>query len=408
MTRGRLSRLVWPVVILALAACDSSKHELVLAVSVEEPAPAVGETVKSTLEAGNFALSIETAPDLAEVITGVQDRTIDLAIIEEPDRPIPGIVTLAPLYPSVLHILHKRGDAIEDFDALIRDAKIYAGPPGGAAQQLLAQLASDFGVTESDYVLLDNPWAIVPDVYFVFGGLLSPDSTAQLSDYTLFSFASEGDYPGATVADGIALRHHHLQPFVLPKSIYGHFSDRAVLTLSIRSVLIASAAMDSELAHDIAYALFMNAQEISQPYPLVTRELKTDFSATNLMIPLHQGTQRFLNRDGPSFVERNAEVIALYFTFALTALSGLVALYRHRLQIRKDRVDEYMVKLLTIRTAMQENDSNVGDCRERVVSVQSEVINLLVDERITADASLLSFLMQSNQLLGELDRRAPR
>jgi len=37
--------------------------------------------------------------------------------------------------------------------------------------------------------------------------------------------------------------------------------------------------------------------------------------------------------------------------------------------------------------------------------VQQEVLNLLIDERVAADASLLAFLSISNQIINELDRR---
>jgi len=37
--------------------------------------------------------------------------------------------------------------------------------------------------------------------------------------------------------------------------------------------------------------------------------------------------------------------------------------------------------------------------------VQQDVLNLLIDERVAADTSLMAFLSLSNQIINELDRR---
>lgn len=390
----------------SIAGCARDERTLTLAVSTEEPAPAIAEAVRTTLNDRGFKVSIETATDPADAMLAISERRIDIAIVEEPHRTPPGVMTLVPLYPSVLHVLHKQVSEPAGLEAVIRGAKIYAGPSGGAADRLLTNLARDFDVPRDAFEVLDYPWPVVPDVYFVFGGLLSRDSIAELSDYQLFSFGATDAVPGTTIVDGIVLRHHNLRPFILPEGVYGRFSDGAVLTLSTRSLLIASDAMDDELAYDIAETLFKNARAISEPYPLVARELSEELGATDLVLPLHEGSRRYLDRDRPGFIERNAEVIALYFTIVITALSGLVAAYRYRAQVKKDRVDAYFTRLIEVRQALSEPDADRAMCRQHLIEVQREVLELLIDERITADSSLLAFVIQSNQMLNELDRPA--
>ena len=63
------------------------------------------------------------------------------------------------------------------------------------------------------------------------------------------------DIPGGSVADGIVLKHHHLKPFLLPKSVYYALNNDPVVTLSIRSVLIAHEDFNSEFALEIASQL---------------------------------------------------------------------------------------------------------------------------------------------------------
>ena len=301
-----------------------------------------------------------------------------------------------------------RNEDSADFVDLIRGASVYAGPSSGAAHRLFMQLTKDFNIGKGEYELLDNPWTQSPDVYFIFGGLLSDESIAQLVGYRLFSFGANSDVEGGSVADGVVLKHHHLRPFLLPKGVYHTLSDEAVLTLSIRSVLVASDSFDEELAYDIAWTLFNQSQEIAMRYPLVTRELNESVQPTELMLPLHEGTRRYLDRDRPGYIERHVDVLALYFTIIFTLLTGGFAYFRYRSQVRKDRVDVFYAQLLVIRDKMQnsEEPSIFAACYKEVLVVQREVLGLLVDERIAADTSLIAFVNLSNQMIDELERRS--
>ena len=89
----------------------------------------------------------------------------------------------------------------------------------------------------------------------------------------------------------------------------------------------------------------------------------------------------------------------------IALVSGAFALYRHRLQVRKDRVDTFFDRLLEIRETMADSTADPAASRARVLAVQREVLQLLINEKIAADASLVTFMSQSNQMLAELDQR---
>jgi len=367
----------------------------------------VARTIQSLLGDRGHPTSINVMTDSSAVVAAIQSGEVDLALMDEPEHPIRGVVTLAPLYPSVLHVLHNKNEKVESFADLIRGSTVYPGPAGGAAHRLLLRLAGNFGVQESEYQVLDNPWTVDPDVYFVFGGLLSDSSVEQLSEYRLFSFAARGDLAGTSVADGIVLRHHHLRTFLLPKGLYHGLSNEATTTLSIRTVLIANENFETRLAVDIVSGLFGKAHDIAMSYPLVTQELTTNMDPSGLILPLHTGTQRYLDRDKPGLVERYVEVLALSVTLIFALLSGGLALYRYRERERKDRVDIYFTRILEIRREMEiaNKADDLHACHKRAIEVQHEVLNLLIEERVNADASLLAFLSLSNQVINEIDQR---
>ena len=392
---------------ILLSACKDDGPKKTLAFSTELPAPAISETVKKQLAEEGFVIELAEAANPSEIFISIQNRTIDLGVLEEPDHPISGVMTIAPLYPSVLHVLHKAKEKPSNFMTLIRGASIYAGPPGGAADRLLRQLAKDFNIALAEFEILDNPWTFTPDVYFIFGGLLTNESVEQLSAYRLFSFADKDDEPQGSVADAIVLKHHHLKKFLLPKGTYYPLSNESTTTLSIRTVMIAHEDFPPDLAFEIAKNLFNNAQEYSLDYPLVVRELDIRFNPVDLMLPLHEGSRQFLERDEPGFIEKHVDIIALVFTLIAALLSGVFTLYRRHQQEKKDRVDKYYSKLLGVRDKAQKTieRNELQVFRAQALSVQHEVLQLLIDERVTADSALVAFISLSNQIIDELNHR---
>ena len=100
-----LALLLFTVV---FAGCAMDDRELTLAVSTEEPAPSISETIRSILSERGFSISIDATTDSTKIVAAVRDRRVDLALVEESDLPVSGVVTLAPLYPSVLHVLYNK------------------------------------------------------------------------------------------------------------------------------------------------------------------------------------------------------------------------------------------------------------------------------------------------------------
>jgi hypothetical protein len=395
--------------VLSLAGCEPAATSLRMLVSTEEPAPSVAAAIQPLLAEVGLRVAVEPDDEPASIFEAVATGAVDLAVVEEPARAIAGVMTVVPLFPSVLHVLVRGESAGAGFESLIGGRSVYAGPVGGSAHRLLQRLAADAGIAEERFELLDNPWEREPDVFFVFGGLLSADSLRQLSDYRLYSFGDVDELGRGALAEGIVLRHPNLRTFILPRGTYPGLSEDPVLTLAIPSLLVARNGLDEGITYAVAEQLYAHAQDIAAVYPLTTRVLNADMDTSRLTLPLHGGSRRFLERDRPGFIERYAEVFALAATLLIALVSGAFALVRRRRQRKKDRVDVYYGRILALRqeaeSAPPEALASIG---ERVGSLQSEVFQLVIDERIAADESLSVFLSLSNQVLSEIERRRSR
>ena len=105
MKHSSWARWVLPGSLIFLLSCSAQHRPLVIKVSAEEPAPSIAKAIKPLLEARGFSVTIEPDDNPRNIVAAVRDGSVDLAVVEEPLRLIPGVVTLAPLYPSILHVL---------------------------------------------------------------------------------------------------------------------------------------------------------------------------------------------------------------------------------------------------------------------------------------------------------------
>lgn len=390
---------------LLLVSCAAERSSLVILVTPEEPAPTIAASIQPLLESIGYAVEIRSIDDPMEVFELIDAGAADLGIVEEPDEPRSGLATVLPLYPTLLHVLHRSDMQPGGFEEVIRGHSVYPGPQGGAGWRLLQLLAENFGLSSEDYRILDNPWLEEPEVFFQFGGLFSDAEQRQLGeqDYQLFSFGEVARLGQGTVAEGIVLRNPRLRTFVIPAATYPKLSKSPVLTLAARSILVGREDFDPKHAYLISEHLFEHAQDVGAGYHLVSHELTETMSSDSLALALHPGVRRYVEKDRPSFVERYVEVIALGITVIAGIGSGLITLYNYRRSQKKDRIDVYYNRALALRARMERSEAvpELLGIEKEMKGLQEEVMALLVDERLDANHALTIFMTLSSQVLAE-------
>lgn len=386
-----------------LTACSADTAHFTIGVSAEEPGPRIAEETRLLLVDSGLSAEVRSIEVAADIISAVLSGDIDFGIIAEPAVLIPGLTTVLPLYPSILHVLYKSENTPASFADVLVGKRIYAGPLGGPTSKFLAQLGDYFDIDADSYTVLGNPWVEVPDVYFVFGGLLDINSRRKLAGYRLFSFGDADRLGKGTLGEGITLQMPNVDTFVLPEQVYGNLNRDAVLTLATRTVLVTAASTSVERVFDLTSILLANSQRLSVAYPLVKQAMNENIRLSSFTLPVHAGAQRSLEKDAPTVIQRYAQVIALGLTLSAMFGSALVALYKSRKTRKKARIDVYYNKILDLRHALQETvtEEYRHSIEEQIKSVQNEVFALLVDERVSANESLTIFLELSNKVLDE-------
>ena len=126
-----------------------------------------------------------------------------------------------PLYPQILHVLHKRGYNVETIDELLRNKKIYCGLPGSGTYRFVQDLMKDYGIRQSEVTFLSDIEFFKADVIFSFTDLLGNSELRDLSDYELFSFDDVNKLGRGSLAEGICTRYPHFSTFIIAKDVYG-------------------------------------------------------------------------------------------------------------------------------------------------------------------------------------------
>ena len=175
------------------------------------------------------------------------------------------------------------------------------------------------------------------------------------------------------------------------------------LTLAVSTLLVARESIAESRIYNLAAEVARAAPTIAAAYPIAALAQSFGVDTAISTLGLHVGAQRYRDRNLPTFIERYAEVLALVGTIGIAGISGLFALRQRRRQARKDRLDEFYARALALRPTADAPQNTRRESRDALYALQSEVFDLVIAERIDADAALVAFLALSNRVLKELD-----
>ncbi len=131
-----------------------------------------------------------------------------------------------------------------------------------------------------------------------------------------------------------------------------------MISASVTRTLVTREDMDPELIQRTdPHPVSKTALIWSFGFALASAIQKPD-TGHGLSIPLHDGASRYYNRDQPSFLQENAEPIALIITIAAMLFSGLLALRARLTSGQKNRMDSYNFMLLEIADRARSSNSS--------------------------------------------------
>jgi len=383
--------------------CERGPVELTLAY----PASPIDKNVADSLTAlfgrdSDIAFSL-TGNSLSEeeAIEALIAGTVDLALISNNMPYRDGIMTVIPMYPTVLHIGQTGQKEFTDLADLIRGSAVFAGPEGSASRVMFEQSIKRLNLQEDDFSFVENRQR--PDVIVVFVPIQT-NNQRGISSLRLISMGSPESVGKGSIVDAATLLNPYLRPFIIPTGTYGDATPEPVLTLAVDKMLVARRGLESSVIYDLVNELVRLKPALSAQRPGLFQNLTGDFDSSRSTFVLHPGAQAYLQRAAPSVYERYSGIAEVGVTILIALISagyGGVRLFRMR---KKNRIDTFYSETIRLRNSVTGATGDVD--REAVIGqlrkLQTTAFEMLVDEKLAADESFRIFVTLSNDVMAEL------
>jgi len=344
-------------------------------------------------------LDIRPTRDASQNIAFLNAKRIDAAVIRADTPVFSDIRGIADLYPDLFHIIVRdgvRARSVHDLDRLSISIPDYD----------TANFRSFWVVGDHYDLPIDGfDWRPEP---FVDGAdkLLRGEVDAlfavrSIRDRQLLRMFEDAQLTGLKLryipirqAEAIALKRPFLTASQVP---LGGFTgalpvpDTDTPTLAVDRVLVTRADVGEQPIRELTRVLFEHRKDLTIRFALAAAIMAPD-AERGLSVPLHDGAEAFYNRDEPSFVQENAEPLALLVTVLTILVSGLIALRSRFVASQKNRADVYNYELLEIerRTADATTLDELATLKGELNEVLRKVVVALDTDEVT-DEGFQSF-----------------
>ena len=304
---------------------------------------------------------------------------------------------VAELYPDTFQIVVRRDSDIDSIDDLV--GKRIALPPERS------------GEYESFWFVAKH-YALGPDDLKIYTG------TERTTDWllingdvdALFRVRAPGDASilnlirrvnGKVIpipqAAALRLQHPAFEAGVIPQGSYNGrpaIPERDEPTISVKELLVASDDVPADVIAKVTSVLFEHRRELLDLVPLAGA-IAAPGRTGEAYLPIHAGVWAFWNRDKPSFIQENAEAIALMISIAVVATSAYLQWVTRR---RKRVMDAYNRELIELgkRARSAPDFETIDECNALLAGFVGRIVQAAEHGRINpTEFTLFNFTYDS-------------
>ena len=405
--------MIRPLLIFAIAlllvACDRVRPDLEMVRPIAPVDAEIAESLVGLFDRESL-VSIELTDNAmagGEAIRAVAEGRADIALISNDQPYRDDIATVMPLYATVFHIVRITQRETTTFDELLQDANVYAGDEASAARRVFLRLTTHIDLSDRPYTFVTDENERI-DLATVFAPI-SPDRLADFPDARLWSIGTPDNIGNGGAIDSIVLLNPHFRSFVIPAGTYGAATPEPVVTVAVDKIIVARADLDESVVYDLINDVLRLRPALGTIHPGLFQQLTDNFDVSRSRFVVHSGTQAYLQRSEPSFIERYSGVAEVLVTLMIAAISAIFAGVRIFNMKRKNRIDRFYSAVLAIRDrvtpTMGEEQRNQAAAEIR--QLQDEAFALLVDEKLAANESFRIFMELCSSVLEQILGEAP-
>ncbi|MFD0916657.1 TAXI family TRAP transporter solute-binding subunit [Pseudahrensia aquimaris] len=218
----------------------------------------------------------------------------------------------------------------------------------------------------------------------------------SLRDPSFLSFLEEARLRGIDMrfiaidqAQAMSLKRPFIQASKIVRGAFdgsGPLPVKDIETATLQRLLVARDDADEDAVNELVNIIFEKRLDL-----LIRMPLSANIAGPNVnqgaSLPFHPGAARYYDRDKPSFLQENAEPLALIITILAMIGSALLALRRSLSAKAKNKADVYNVRLLEIsRHARESKDmAELMALQEELSTVLETVVKALDSDQVTEE-----------------------
>jgi TRAP transporter TAXI family solute receptor len=287
---------------------------------------------------------------------------------------------VAELYSDAFQLIVRRGSGIEKIGDLV-GKRIALPPERSGAYRAFWFLAGHYGLGEGDIQVFPGTQATT-DWLLINGDVDAMFRVRAPGDETLRHVIDKINARVIEIpqAAALKLKQPAYEVGTIPQGSYkGRPSvpESDLTTVSVKRLLLARDNVSADAISRLTSILFERRRELIDLVPLAGSISVPDRSS-GTFLPVHEGAQSFYDRDQPSFLQENAEPIALIVSILVVLASAYLQISALR---RKRFLDRFNRELLALARAarrarsfrrLDEYDTQLGGFVERIVEATEE------------------------------------
>jgi uncharacterized protein len=380
---------------------------------------AIAETVKKYHP--QIELVVIPSDGSKENIEFLESNKVQLATAQADTSVNSSAQIVSFLYRDVFQSIVKADDGIRSI-ADLRGLKIARPPKQGGQIKSLQILLKHYGLKENDIKYVDIPIGAASDLdqaidrEFIAGRVDAVFRIRPIGNKSILNLIekSGGKLIPIDQSEAMQIGEPNYKAASIPKGTYrGNPPIPAsdLPTVSIERILFARKDLSSEDIQQIVEVLYEHRQELDEkmaelsakdarlagaiPLAAYIHPPKTTENISR--VPIHSGAAAYLDREKPSFLKANADVLALLFPVVALFCSWLWELKSRLDKKRKDRSAEYTKRAIAEfdRVAIITTDRNIEPlhlrqqlliARKNLLEIFKESVTALNDNRISQES----------------------
>jgi len=312
------------------------------------------------------------------------DDQVDFAFVHyDPDLVGTGY-SVATMFPDVVQILTRPGVTLKSIGDL-KGKRIALATNEGIESEVFDLIIQHYNLDKGTMHILETSWR---GAYWTLShGLIDVVfrvKTAANPEVIKLINTSNASFFGVDQARALNFKYPH---FNLAEISVGTFRGSPpvpqsnILTVGVDRYLVAGRSVNNEVVAELTRILFEEKEFLILRSPLF------GFMAmpgANTMIPVHAGAAAYFFREMPSFLQQNAELLALVITLVAISVSVIINIQN---QAKRGRVNDYNRRLLAIRLKIENarDALQLTQLKEELNGFIGRVVEDAIHSRISTD-----------------------